>query len=199
MPLRIGIIGGGMSGTLLANGLLSHYPACSVTVYERDAPSSNREGYQIRLGAPALVGMRACLSPQMKDHICAKFGRSGGVVSSAPILYDDKLNVLLDLTKFPAYTKSAPINRVVLREALAEPLREKGVIKYDCKYTGYEVLGDPSGDAKEVVHAKFEGGTVVECDVLIIANGSGSGVSFIPYTNPRALCIRTSLRPPCTG
>jgi hypothetical protein len=119
-PFKVIIIGGGMAGSLLANGLLQH--DIDFTVYERDVRGSNRAGYQIRLGAPALVGFRACLPPERMELLMKKFGRSGGMISSAPILYSTKLKPLLDLTKFPAYTKSAPINRVILRDFLAGKL-----------------------------------------------------------------------------
>lgn len=116
-PFKVIIIGGGLAGSLLANGLQLH--DIDFMVYERDVKESNRKGYQIRLGASALVGFRACLEKERMDLLMKKFGRSGGVISSAPILYSTKLETLLDLTKFPAYEKSAPINRVILRDFLA--------------------------------------------------------------------------------
>lgn len=42
------------------------------------------------------------------------------------ILFDENLKVLLDLIRFQAYSKSTPVNRVVLREALLKPLRRRG-------------------------------------------------------------------------
>jgi protoporphyrinogen oxidase len=113
---KIIIIGGGLAGNLLANGLILR--DIDVVVYEKDERGSKREGYQIRIGAAALVGFRACLQSERMD-LLKKFGRSGGMIASAPILYDTKFNCLLDLTKFPSYTKSAPINRVILRDFLA--------------------------------------------------------------------------------
>jgi hypothetical protein len=78
-----------------------------------------REGYQIRLGASAFVGFKACLTEQQLEELIKLFGRSGGRISSAPCLDNSKFDTLLqELTKYPAYTKSAPINRVVLRNFL---------------------------------------------------------------------------------
>lgn len=116
-PFKVIIIGGGLAGSLLANGLQLN--DIDFMVYERDVKESGRAGYQIRLGASALVGFRACLEKERMDLLMKKFGRSGGVISSAPILYSTKFESLLDLTKFPAYSKSAPINRVILRDFLA--------------------------------------------------------------------------------
>jgi predicted NAD/FAD-dependent oxidoreductase len=113
---KVIIIGGGLAGSLLANGLINNAIDC--LVYEKDTRSSKRGGYQIRLGASALAGFRACLDKTQMEALLKLFGRSGGLKSTAPILYDAQLNCLLDLTKFSAYSKSAPINRVVLRDFL---------------------------------------------------------------------------------
>ena len=46
MPFKILIVGGGLSGLALANGLLSHvqHLDLEIHVYERDAENANREG-----------------------------------------------------------------------------------------------------------------------------------------------------------
>lgn len=170
MPFKVLIIGAGLSGTLLANGLLKHSIEC--TLYERDTADAPRKGYQIRLGAPALHGFRECLSPEIKDAICAKFGRSGGAVASAPVMYNTRMQLLVDLTKFPAYPKSAPIDRVVLRDALAEPVARQGRIVYGKVFVRYEVFGE----GRQKVRAYFADGTTDEGDVLVAADGSSSKV-----------------------
>jgi 2-polyprenyl-6-methoxyphenol hydroxylase-like FAD-dependent oxidoreductase len=53
------IIGGGLAGSLLGNELVNHAIDCAV--YEKDPHGSKREGYQIQLGASALVELQACL------------------------------------------------------------------------------------------------------------------------------------------
>lgn len=113
---KVIVVGAGLAGALVGNGLVNQGIECAV--YEKDVRGSTREGYQIRLGAAALAGFRACLTKTQLDAVIKKFGRSGGMLSSAPILYDQHLTCQLNLTKFPAYTKSAPINRVVLRNFL---------------------------------------------------------------------------------
>ncbi|KAL2827268.1 hypothetical protein BJY01DRAFT_255768, partial [Aspergillus pseudoustus] len=158
-PLKVVIVGGGLAGSLLANGLLES--DISVTVYERDDESANRKGYQIRLGAHALVGLKACLSQQQLEYVLSKFGRTGGVVASAPALFDKNMKLQLDLSKFPAYTKSAPINRAVLRDVLQAPLRDAKVLQYGKKFLRYEVL-EATGLSR--IRAYFEGGHVDEAD-----------------------------------
>lgn len=64
---RVCIIGAGLSGLCLANGLLNDAEErFDVTVCERDdlTYSSERGGYQIRLGRDGIAGIRGTLAPQ---------------------------------------------------------------------------------------------------------------------------------------
>ena len=173
MPFRVAIIGAGLAGSLLGNGLLSNN--IDFTIYESDARNADarREGYQIRLGAPALVGFKKCLTELQLAALYPMFGRSGGMVASAPILYDTSMRTLLDLTKFPAYIKSAPISRVILRDFLRKALDLNGKIEWGKKFAGYDVVRDAHGDSSGVA-LKFSDGTSVEYDILISAEGSRS-------------------------
>ncbi|KXJ86982.1 hypothetical protein Micbo1qcDRAFT_185897 [Microdochium bolleyi] len=177
-PLKIAIIGGGLAGSCLANGLINQSPGLvDVSVYERDAEGEARGGYQIRLGAYALMGFRACLTPKQFSDLIPLFGRSGGVVSSAPCIFNPSdLRVMADLSKAPTYEKSAPIARMRLRDYLQEPLKERGVIKYSKKLTRYEIL-DGSKPGRGQVRVHFTDGTQEDCDILISAEGSGSKIN----------------------
>jgi flavin-dependent dehydrogenase len=107
MPaFKVIIIGGGLAGALLANGLINN--DVDVTVYERDQEESRREGYQNRLGEASLSGFRACLKPSQIREIEQKFGISsdGKEIQStytAPCVYSTKLRPVLDLGKLPNY------------------------------------------------------------------------------------------------
>lgn len=48
MNFKVIVIGGGLAGSLLTNGLLNN--GVEAKLYERDAANSKRDGYQIRLG-----------------------------------------------------------------------------------------------------------------------------------------------------
>jgi 2-polyprenyl-6-methoxyphenol hydroxylase-like FAD-dependent oxidoreductase len=74
-PFKVVIIGGGLAGSLLGTGLLNN--GVEFEVCERLTRDAKREGYQIRLGENALKGFRACLTPEQKATVVAKFGRSG--------------------------------------------------------------------------------------------------------------------------
>ncbi|KZF22952.1 FAD/NAD(P)-binding domain-containing protein [Xylona heveae TC161] len=174
MPFKVIIVGGGLAGSLLANGLIKNN--VDVEVFERDVAYSKREGYQIRLGAMALSGLHTCLSETACREIIGKFGRSGGQVYTTPILYSTDLTPLRGFNgKSQPYHRSAPISRVILRDALAEPLIKQNVIRYEKKYLYSEIVRGPDGMDK--VHAFFEDGTVAEGDMLVAADGSGSKIN----------------------
>ncbi|KAK0109974.1 hypothetical protein ONS95_002641 [Cadophora gregata] len=170
---KVIILGSGLAGSLLANGLIHNN--VNTVVYERTKRHAKREGYQIRLGAPALEGMRACLSQEQINTIVSKFGRSGGMKSSAPVFYSEDFRKLIDLTRFPVYSKSAPINRGILRDSLADPVFAAGILQYERSFERYEILNP--GSTQERVRVWFEDGGSVDCDVLIGADGSHSKVN----------------------
>ncbi|KAF1812565.1 FAD/NAD(P)-binding domain-containing protein [Eremomyces bilateralis CBS 781.70] len=173
-PLKVIVIGGGLSGSLIANGLINHSKApIDVVVYERDEYDANRGGYQIRLGAAALTGFRACLTKEQYNSVLQRFGRSGGVVPSAPVFYDSQLSLVLDLRKYSAYTKSAPINRALLRDLLQQLLRERNILQYGKKFVRYEAL-DSVTQGLSGVRAHFADGTTDDADILIAADGNRS-------------------------
>lgn len=171
-PFKVIIIGAGLAGSLLANGLIDR--GVEVSVYERLHRHAKREGYQIRLGAPALQGMRACLHKEQIDSIVKLFGRAGGTKSGAPICYTQNFDELLNLTRFAVYSKSAPIHRGILRDALADPVFDAGKLQYNRAFDRYEIL-DP-GSKHERVRVWFEDGTSDECDILVGVDGSHSKV-----------------------
>ncbi|RKL38094.1 hypothetical protein BFJ72_g7556 [Fusarium proliferatum] len=174
-PLKVIIIGGGLAGACLANGLINKSNGkIDVTVYERDPAGSENAGYQIRLGAHALAGFKACLSPDQYAALLPQFGKSGGVVSSAPCIFSPSdLKVMIDLSKAPMYEKSAPISRLRLRNFLQKPLQEHGVIHHGMKYVRYEVLQDNTNE-RSSIRVHFADGSHQDCDILICADGSGS-------------------------
>jgi hypothetical protein len=169
-PLKVIIIGGGLAGACLANGLINNANGqVDVSVFERDEEGSDKGGYQIRLGAHALIGFKACLTENQYADLLLCFGKSGGVVSSAPCIFSPSdLKVLIDLSKAPIYEKSAPIARLRLQNFLQAPLRELNVIEYGKKFVRYEVLQNRN------IRVHFQDNSHQDCDVLLSAEGSSS-------------------------
>lgn len=172
-PFKVIIVGGGLSGALLANGLVNN--GVEVAIYERDSADSKREGYQIRLGEAAETGFKECLSDDVRAAIHAKFGQSSRRVNSAPMICNSRFETVIDLTKMPNYRKSSAINRVVLRDILLEPIKRVGRVRYEKRLDRYDIISDERGN--ERVQVQFSDGSTETCDILVGADGSGSAVS----------------------
>lgn len=169
-PFKVIIVGGGLAGSLLANGLANN--RVDVVVYERDAADSKREGYQIRLGQAAYTRFEACLTDDRRAAVLSRLGQTSGEVNTAPSIVNSRFETILDMSRFPSYSKSAAINRVVLRNTLLEAIVALGRVQFGKKFDKYEIVNDGKGN--EHVEMHFSDDSIDTCDVLVGADGSGS-------------------------
>ena len=173
-PFKVIIVGAGLAGALLANGLIRE--GVDVHVYERYERNSKRDGFQIRLRAEAIKGLRACLTSEHLAQLIKLFGPASGVKGEAPRVLHKDFSQLVDFSRFPAYGKNVPINRGILRNALAEPVYQAGKLGFEKGFDRFEVIGD--GTDQERIRVWFQDGSSDECDILIGADGSHSKVSI---------------------
>lgn len=72
-PLRVIIIGAGLSGLCLAQGL--RRARLDVAVYERDAAlAARRQGYRLHIDGRGARGLHACLPPELYELFTATCG-----------------------------------------------------------------------------------------------------------------------------
>jgi 2-polyprenyl-6-methoxyphenol hydroxylase-like FAD-dependent oxidoreductase len=174
MGIKVVIIGAGLAGSLLTNGLLNN--SIEVNVYERDQQDPKRTGYLIRLGEDATLGFRACLSESQVVSIHGKFSQTDVSLSTAPAIYSHQFRPLIDLSRLPGYTKGASINRLVLRDELMKPIKAAGRVQFGKAFSHYDIIRRENGSERVLVH--FTDGTSDQCDILIGADGSASKVSL---------------------
>ena len=181
---RVLVIGGGLGGLCLAQGL--RRSGVPVTVHERDAsPFARHQGYRIHLDARGIRGLRHCLPPRLFDLFVATSGQPGEQVT----VVNERLRQLHAI-RLPETgdvvdaDRSTPINRLTLREVLLAGL--DGVVRFGQELTRYERLPDGT------VLAHFAGGGSAAGDVLVAADGVGSRVR--QQLLPHAAVVDTGVR-----
>jgi 2-polyprenyl-6-methoxyphenol hydroxylase-like FAD-dependent oxidoreductase len=190
--LRIAVVGAGLGGLCLAQGLLR--AGADVTVYERDtALAGRRQGYRLHVDARAGLALQACLQGQAT---CSRPSTRLAVVT-------EQLRVLREqgtgdsaADAYAPATLSTSVNRLTFREVLARGM--DGRIEFGRELVGYET-GDAAGGG---VRLRFADRGSAEADVLVGADGVGSVVrrQYLPGASPadtgsRCIYGKTPLSP----
>jgi len=173
-PLNVIIIGGGIGGLCLAQGLKK--AGVKVAVYERDrSPTDRLQGYRVHISPNGSRALAECLPP----HLFAAFDRTCGKATRAMRFLTEDFGVLLSLsTEFASpdpVAKHRSVSRISLRQVLLAELDD--VVHFDKTFTHYEELSDGG------VVAHFADGAWAVGDVLVAADGGGSQVrrQFLPH------------------
>lgn len=160
------IIGAGLSGPLLAQGLCRQ--GIAATLVESRTPTHHRNnGYRIHLDPQGDLALRRCLDPSAYELV----RRTAGVSGSGVRVLDTDLQVLHEvLVSQPEdhdQGRHLTVDRQTLREILLDGLDD--VISYGVSFVRYEIAGDR-------VWVDLDDGSTLEADLLVGADGSGSRV-----------------------
>jgi len=172
-PLHVLVIGGGIGGLTLAQGLRRE--GVSAAVYERDRSLTSRlRGYRVHISPGGSLALHECLPP----HLFDAFDRTCGKPARAIHFMTEGMKPLLSfdasLVKDDGdVAKHRSVSRITLRQVLMAELDDVHLGK---AFVRYEERGD-----KVVAH--FDDGTWAEGDILVAADGSGSRVrrQFLPH------------------
>ncbi|MEU7898715.1 NAD(P)/FAD-dependent oxidoreductase [Nonomuraea sp. NPDC049152] len=174
MSFHVLVIGGGIGGLTLAQGLRKS--GVSVALYERDRAKDDRlQGYRIHITPKGCAALHECLPAELYDRFVATSGKPNTTLG----FYDAKLQELLVIGEESApehYIDSfKSVSRISLREVLLSGLDD--VVNYGKSFTRYERLPG------ERVRAHFEDGTHADGDLLVAADGVNSRVrqQFLPH------------------
>ena len=172
-PFRILIIGGGIGGLTLAQGLKQ--AGVSAAVYERDRTLTDRlQGYRVHISPTGSLALHECLPPRLFEI----FDRTCGTPNTAVRFFTEQMRVLLafdgDLVAdADPVARHRAASRITLRQLL---LAELDDVHFGKTFERYEERGGR-------IIAYFEDGTSAEGDVLVAADGGGSRVrrQFLPH------------------
>jgi 2-polyprenyl-6-methoxyphenol hydroxylase-like FAD-dependent oxidoreductase len=173
--LHVVIVGGGIGGLCLAQGLKK--AGVSVAVYERDRTRTDwLQGYVINIEPYGSRALHECLPA----HLFGAFDASCAQGTRAMSIINEHLEELLrfDLVGMPtrdAVARHRCVSRISLRNVLLAGLDD--IVHYDKKFQRYE-----EKSVGQIV-AHFDDGSTAVGHVLVGADGANSKVraQFLPH------------------
>lgn len=161
--MRVAIVGAGIGGLALAQGLVK--AGVDVRVYERDPSARHRnQGYRIHISAVGEQALAATLPAVVRRRVIETATHPGDLLAG----FDEQLNPTFEQV-FPGAgpeTVSA-VDRYAFRRALMTGLDD--VLAFGKQFESY--VADDDG-----VEIRFADGSSATADVLIGADGVGSRV-----------------------
>jgi 2-polyprenyl-6-methoxyphenol hydroxylase-like FAD-dependent oxidoreductase len=177
-PLHVVIIGGGIGGLTLAQGLKKS--GVSSAVYERDRTRTDRvQGYRVHINPTGSLALHECLPAPLFEA----FTRTCGKPAEGIRFVTEQMKVLLALDgrnapprfRGEGVARHRSVSRITLRQVLLSGLEDS--VYFGKTFVRYEET--PLGR----IVAHFEDGSTAESDVLVAADGGGSRVrrQFLPH------------------
>lgn len=177
VPRHVLIIGGGLGGLCLAQGL--HKAGISVAVYERDRTRTDRlQGYRVHINPAGSRALHECLPPDRYDTFVATCGESGDGFSFFTEQYRELLSIGgvngANIAPDPVESHKS-VSRITLRQVLLDGL--DAIVHFDKGFTGYQRQDDGT------IIAHFADGTSTTGDILVAADGANSRVrkQYLPH------------------
>ncbi|GAB2521000.1 FAD-dependent oxidoreductase [Nocardia heshunensis] len=179
--LRVIVIGAGLGGLALAQGL--HRDGIDVAVYERDAsPTSRVQGYRLRLNPDGLAALEQLLPQHLNALVSATCS-----IQPPSVYFDDRLEPIPSTDPGHGHGggRNVAVNRLTLRQILLDGLGE--IVSFGRECTGYETHADGT------VTARFRDGSRATGDVLVAADGVNSSVrrQYLPHARVMDTGVRT--------
>jgi 2-polyprenyl-6-methoxyphenol hydroxylase-like FAD-dependent oxidoreductase len=175
--LDVAIIGGGIGGLCLAQGLKK--AGIRATVYERDeTPASRLQGFRIHIDPQGSTALHECLP----EHLWKIFDATEGDYARGMTIVTEQLQELLrfrgdDVRNDPVACHCS-ISRITLRHVLLAGLGD--AVRFHKRFKRYEEMPDGR------FALSFEDGSRAEADVVIAADGVNSCVrkQYLPHAGP---------------
>jgi 2-polyprenyl-6-methoxyphenol hydroxylase-like FAD-dependent oxidoreductase len=175
--LRVLVIGGGIGGLCLAQGLKK--AGIKVDVYERDlSPNARLQGFRIHIDPDGSAALHECLPKDLWEL----FDSTGGDFSRGFTLLNEKLEELMTFRQPPAandlVARHRSVSRMTLRQILLAGLGDAA--HFNKRFERYERHGDGR------IVAFFDDGSTAEGNVLVAADGVNSRVrqQYLPGNDP---------------
>ena len=174
-PFHVLIIGGGIGGLCLAQGLKKS--GISVAVYERDESAHFRsQGYRIHINPDGSHALHNCLSDNLFNLFAATSGKpaTGRFASFDSHLQELNSRPLHQVVADSPFILSTEVNRLTLREILLAGLDD--TVHFNKTLERIEQI------SVDQVCAYFADGSSAQGEMLIGADGTGSVVRqhFLP-------------------
>lgn len=173
----VGIIGGGIGGLCLAQGLKK--AGIPVQVYERDEAASSRpQGFRIHISPEGSRALHQCLPQELWDI----FNVTGGEFGQGFAMLTEQLQELLSIADrggpIDPVACHRSISRLTLRSVLLSGLGKN--VQFGKRFLRYEETDDSR------IAAHFEDGSVAKASILVAADGVNSAVrkQFLPHAEP---------------